>query len=213
MNSESPREFSKAALWRGRIMASAIMLVVALPLVAAMVVYHTGIGMPSGTANEGVLLTPPQPVAQLQLVEQGAAEQWDLSSERRRWRLLVPAFGGCNTQCEQTLFLTRQVHVRLGSDAYRMERFLLLGENEAVEANLATFLEQEHPGLRVMRLAENRLSDLLGQTNLAGSEPVAEGHYYLMDQSGYLMMAYDPGHSGNQLLTDIKRMLKVTYED
>jgi hypothetical protein len=211
MSAQPQQDFDKAATWRGRITAAAIMSVVALPLVAAMVVYHTGIGMPSGTSNEGILLTPPQLVEQLELVEQGESRVWELDSERRRWRLLVPAFGGCDAQCEQNLFLTRQVHVRLGSDAYRMERFLLLEKGQSLGADFQEFLEHEHPGLRVMRTAEDQMAALLAQTNLA--ERQQAGHYYLMDQRGFLMMAYNPDHLGNQLLNDIKRMLKVTYED
>ena len=193
-------------------MAVLMMSVLALPLVAALVVYRTGIGMPTGTANEGVLLTPPQPVEQLALVELDSTVPWNLSEERARWRLLVPALAGCDDRCKQNLYLTRQVHVRLAKDAYRMERFILLGQNEPVEAELAEFLQSEHPGLRIMRVSEDRLAALRVATNLASSQAESEGHYYLMDQRGFLMMAYHQEHTGNQLLADIKRMLKVTYE-
>ena len=77
---------------------------------------------------------------------------------------------------------------------------------------MAEFLQREHPGLRIMRVSEARLAALLGATNLATRPPGGDGHYYLMDQRGFLMMAYHREHTGNQLLADIKRMLKITYE-
>lgn len=212
MTEQSETHFAPEAVRRGRLMAAIMMLVLALPLVAAIVVYRTGIGMPAGTANEGVLLTPPQPIEQLALVEHDSTQPWDIRKERARWRLLVPALAGCDDQCKQNLYLTRQVHVRLAKDAYRMERFILLGQNEPVDAEFEEFLQREHPGLRTMRVSEDRLTELLAATNLATSQPDDEGHYYLMDQRGFVMMAYHREHTGNQLLADIKRMLKVTYE-
>lgn len=212
MTQQSENTFAPEAIRRGRLMVAIMMLVFALPLVAAMVIYRTGIGMPTGTANEGILLTPPQPVEQLALIELDSARPWDLHSERTRWRFLIPALTGCDDQCKQNLYLTRQVHVRLGKDAYRMERFILLGQDEPVASDLMEFIQREHPGLRIMRAGENRLAALLAATNLANSSSDGQGQYYLMDQRGFLMMAYHREHTGNQLLTDIKRMLKVTYE-
>lgn len=212
MTKQSETSFTPQAVRRGRLMAVAMMLVLALPLVAALVVYRTGIGMPTGTANEGDLLTPPQPVGQLAMIELDSAMPWDVESERARWRLLVPALGGCDEQCKDNLYLTRQVHVRLARDAYRMERFILVGQDEPVDTEFAEFLQREHPGLRIMRVNETRFSALLAATNLATVQSGDEGRYYLMDQRGLLMMAYHRAHTGNQLLADIKRMLKVTYE-
>lgn len=212
MTNQSEKHFPPEAIRRGRLMAATIMLILALPLVVALVVYRTGVGMPTGTANEGVLITPPQPAEQLALVELDSALTWDLQNDRVRWRLLIPALAGCDEQCKQNLYLTRQVHVRLAKDAYRMERFILLGQNDPIETELADFLEREHPGLRIMRVSEDRLAALRTSTNLAASQPDSEDHYYLMDQRGFVMMAYHREHTGNQLLADIKRMLKVTYE-
>lgn len=209
--SQSERTYDKRQQRRGRLMAAAIMLVIALPMLVAYVVYHTGIGMPARTVNNGELLVPPQPVAQLHLHAQDGAP-WEIADERKRWRLLIPGYRQCDSQCQGNLYLTRQVHIRLGKEAYRVERFYVLLD-DVLDEDTATLLTEEHPGLRVMRSSDARLQAMLANTQVASEDPVAAGQYYLMDQQGYLMMVYSPAHNGNQLLADIKRMLKVTYEE
>jgi cytochrome oxidase Cu insertion factor (SCO1/SenC/PrrC family) len=211
MSNQPETEYDKIQQRRGRLIAAALILVIALPMLVAYVVYQTGIGMPTGTVNNGDLLVPPQSFAQLGL-QTPEGEPWDITEERKRWRLLIPGYRSCDSQCERNLYLTRQVHIRLAKDAYRIERFYVLLD-ESLDDATATLLEEEHPGLRVMRTGPAELQALLANTNITPEDQVAAGHYYLMDQQGYLMMAYTPAQNGNQLLADIKRMLKVTYDD
>lgn len=208
---EPSTPYNKAQQRRGRIIAASIMLVVALPMVAAYIIYHTGMGIPTSTINKGDFLHPPQAVAQLGLTTE-SGELWRDEGELKRWRLLVPITADCDEQCEQNLYTTRQVHVRLGKDAYRVERLLVLMDGQVDDA-LQTFLQEEHPGVVVVHSAREDWQALLAETNMAGTDPVADGHYYLMDQQGYLMMAYNPEHPGGELLDDIKRMLKLSYEE
>lgn len=208
---EPSTSYNKAQQRRGRIMAASIMLVVALPMVVAYIVYHTGMGMPTSTINKGDFLHPPQPVKRLALTTE-SGDEWRDEGELKHWRLLVPITADCDEACRQKLYVTRQVHVRLGKDAYRVERLVVLVDSQ-MNDTLHTFLEEEHPGVVVVHNAQADWQTLLADTNMVGTDPVADGHYYLMDQQGYLMMVYNPTHTGGELLKDIKRMLKLTYED
>ncbi|WP_111641520.1 SCO family protein [Marinimicrobium alkaliphilum] len=212
MTERSP-EYDRAMQRRGRIIATALMLVVTLPLAAAWFVYYTGIGMPTTQVNRGDLVSPPQLIDQLEPRELGTDGAWEIGTEeRRRWRYVIPGYATCDQLCQDTLYLTRQVHIRLGKDAYRVERIYLLLDDH-IDPALVDWLETEHPGLRVMRTEPQALAELLDRTNLRGVDPVASGEYFLMDQIGYLMMRYTPAHTGNELLDDVKRMLKVTYDE
>ncbi|HEV8077211.1 MAG TPA: hypothetical protein VGP45_02380 [Marinobacter sp.] len=211
MNDATTQTYDNAQQRRGRIIAAAIMLIVALPMIVASVIYHTGIGMPTGTVNKGDLLSPPQSIDQLQLRD-ADGNPWQADTERKRWRMLIPATGQCDEQCQQNLYITRQVHVRLGKDAYRVERLFVLLD-DTLDVEMQDFFREEHPGLVVLNTESARLNDLLAATDLAGINPVAEGRYFLVDQNGYLMMSYNPEHTGKELLADVKKMLKVSYEE
>jgi cytochrome oxidase Cu insertion factor (SCO1/SenC/PrrC family) len=193
---------------RGQLQALLLMLVVALPMVAAYVVYHTGWGMPEGTVNKGALLTPPLAMAELAPQLQG--EPWDLTQEPNRWRFVIPGNATCNKTCRDNLYLTRQVHIRLNDKAERVERIYLLLDN-SLSPQLADHLSKQHPKLRVMTAQPATVKQALKGSNV-GDNPVAAGRYFLMDQEGYLMLSYTPEHTGGELLKDIKKMLKTSYE-
>lgn len=193
---------------RGQLQALLLMLVVALPMIAAYVVYHTGWGMPEGTVNKGRLLAPPLAITELAPQQQG--KPWDLTQEPNRWRFVIPGGATCNKTCMDNLYLTRQVHIRLNEKAERVERIYLLLD-DSLSPELAAHMNKQHPKLRVITANPATVRQALKGNNL-GDNPVAAGRYFLMDQQGYLMLSYTPEHSGGELLKDIKKMLKTSYE-
>lgn len=195
---------------RGRIQALIIISVVLLPMVTAYVMFHAGIGIPNSTINKGDLLDPPQAISDTQLhTLEGTA--WDVHAQPKKWRLLIPGLRDCNETCKQNLYLTRQVHIRLAEKAGRVERWYLLLDEQLSPAT-QDFLNSEHPHMPVMQVAAHEFKQLLASTNLP-EHAIADGRYFLMDQEGFIMMSYDPQHQGKELLDDIKRMLKYSYEE
>ncbi|MDO3387746.1 hypothetical protein QWI17_18020 [Gilvimarinus sp. SDUM040013] len=195
---------------RGQIQALLLMLVVALPMIAAYTIYHTGWGMPTGTVNKGELVQPPQRLSDLKLLT-ADGDVWDIDAEDKRWRYVIPGNAECDRTCMDNLYLTRQVHIRLNDKARRAERIYLLLD-DALAPELSEHIAAEHPLLRVMRANRADVEKMLAATNFAGHAAKA-GRYFLMDQQGFLMLAYHPGDKGGELLKDMKKMLKTSYED
>lgn len=193
---------------RGQIQALLLMLVVAVPMLAAYIIYHTGWGMPSATANQGALLAPPIAITDFALTEQ--EQPWQISQERKHWRYVLPGNGQCNQICQDNLYLTRQVHIRLNEKADRVERIYLLLD-DALSPSTAEFMQQQHPLLRVMSVDRSEFEHALKGSNI-NQDTVAAGQYFLMDQEGFLMLSYTPEHRGGELLKDVKKMLKTSYE-
>jgi hypothetical protein len=193
---------------RGQLQALLLMLVVALPMIAAYTIYHTGWGMPEGTVNKGTLLAPPLALSELAPHEQG--ERWDLTQEPKRWRYVIPGNAKCDKTCMDNLYLTRQVHIRLNEKAERVERIYLLLD-DALSPELAAHIKAQHPLLRVMTVNRADFTQALQSSNFS-DDPVAAGRYFLMDQEGFLMLTYTPEHTGGELLKDVKKMLKTSYE-
>lgn len=195
---------------RGRIQGVAIMLVVVLPMLVAYVIFFTGLGMPTGTVNKGDLLTPPQSITSLPLHALDDVP-WEFDGQPKKWRLLIPGYRECNEVCRKNLYLTRQVHIRLAEKSARVERIYLLLDDKLTQPT-QEFLLAEHPHMPVVKLAPDRFDALLAPTNIEATA-IASGRYFLMDQEGFIMMSYTPQHEGKELLDDIKRMLKYSYEE
>ena len=189
-----------------RLQGLTVIASVVLPIVAAYIVYYTGIGMPRHTINQGELLQPPVDVKSLPFVERGTGPL-QFTAEKLKWRYLVIPGGQCTAECEKLLYTSRQVHIRLAEKADRVERLLV--STAPLSEGRYRQLQQEHPRLRFVTLAPAVLEKLERDAGFAQwDRPRA----LLVDQQGYAMMAYDNSHSGNQLLKDIKRLLKYSYE-
>jgi hypothetical protein len=180
----------------------AIVLVTLVPIVAAYVVYFTGVGVPQSRVNEGVLLEPARNLSDVLPLAQGDKPEL---AHNLLWRLIIPIPATCDQVCQRNLYITRQVHIRLGDKADRVERYAVnIGGSEG-----AAFLQSiaaEHPGLKSFSVAEDDWHKWLAGTNM----PVSEHAYLLVDQVGFAMMFYSVQHDGNQLLNDVKRVLRYS---
>ena len=177
-----------------------------VPLVLAYVAYYTGFGVPTDTVNEGTILKPVANVKEL--VAAGGGPSFD---SNLKWRLLIPVRTPCDEGCERDLYLTRQVHIRLGEKSERVERWAVNLSGEAGRAYLQS-IAAEHPKLQIMDIPDAAFAELLAGTNA----PPLEGpeHFYLLvDQIGFAMMFYTTDQSGNQLLKDLKRVLKYSPDE
>lgn len=196
------RKPSGIGRWTGIIVFASV----ALPILAAYIVFYTGVGIPSGTVNQGELLTPAQQLNELELLDRGG-KPIDLSSEEPRWRFLIIGDQSCAEECEKLLYTTRQVHIRLSEKASRVERLLITGVplEEKQHGDLAAL----HPLLRYATVDQDQLRQWLADSDHA---QLPRPSVLLVDQNGFAMMVYGKLHSGNQMLKDIKRLLKYSYD-
>ena len=158
-----------------------------VPLIIAWVIffYFPGL-MPSGTTNEGELISPP---VQASLI--------GLEAETGRWTLIVPISESCDAACEERFYLARQVNVALGKESERVHRVMVdLG---AAPAKIDTLL-REYPDLVRVPISASEFS-----ANLPDAKSI-----YLMDPIGNIFMIYDQEKAGKPMLKDIKHLLKIS---
>ncbi|WP_201276889.1 hypothetical protein [Microbulbifer sp. ALW1] len=190
----------------GRWAGLGVFVAVAFPIVAAYIVFYTGVGMPMDTVNQGELLVPAHNVADISLRSDDGATV-AIASEEPKWRYLIIGGEQCAGECEKLLYTTRQVHIRLGDKAHRVERLLVTGD--ALTAERHQDLASQHPKLRFTTADQQQIDQWLADSDHAAlKRPSA----LLVDQKGFAMMVYDNRYTGNQLLKDIKRLLKYSYE-
>lgn len=192
---------------RGRVQFLLLASLFFLPLLASYALYFLFPEFrPSGTTNYGQLVNPALPVPEMRFTDAEGKSQ-DQSVFRGRWTFVVLAPGACDETCQHRLVLLRQVRLIMNEKRSRVQRVLVL-ENSADVAGVATSLAKEHPDLRVFAEAGTpgaRLSDFL-QPKDAGA--------YLLDPHGNWLMVY-PLRSEVQVdfkgvQKDLKRLLKLS---
>jgi hypothetical protein len=177
------------------------MLVVATPMLAAYWIFHSGSAIPTSTINKGELITPATQVGTLPYTEiSPAAMQGDI-----KWQIFTVATHRCDQACADQLYLSRQVHIRLAKEAHRIQRVLVL--LDAAEGAQAPSDYLADGGLQVVSLPQHQWQSAF---SLAGS--TAPAGITLVDQNGFAMMNYTTQHTGNDLLADLTRLLKYSYE-
>jgi hypothetical protein len=183
-----------------------ILGIIILPTLAAYIMFKTGWGIPTDTSNKGTLLEPARAIDELILNNENDVLARLVEDKKKRWRILVPITQACTEICQNHLYISRQVHIRLAEKAYRVERVLLLLDTLSTDA--LDKLKIEHPETILIETNVAALNAWLDISNLASS---GENYFYLVDQEGFAMMYYDKEHKGQDLLDDVKKVLKFTY--
>ncbi len=160
-----------------------------------------------GTKNNGTLITPPQPLADLPLQIAGG-NTFQLDALPKQWNLLIPVARHCDEQCQQTLYTTRQLHIALGKNARRVRRFLVTTEYP-LDAEFERLLS-EHPKLEVLTADAATFAQFFAKANL---QPLRDRQYFIADPNGWVMMYYNDTHNGKAVMADLKFLLTNSHED
>ena len=169
-----------------------------------------------GTANRGSLVQPPRQLGEVEFRDIDG-RVFALDELEPRWAMLVPAAGeACDAYCENTLYLTRQIHIALGKEFNRVRRLLVsasplvdmplsvdqLSDGRPAPPELSTLLQQEHRGLRALSSGPDYHKSLFPDYGEDRST------WYLADPAGWIMMAYNSEVDYKDVIADIKFLLK-----
>ncbi len=190
------------------IMGSLILVILASTLLfRAAVNGHIDLPALLGTKNSGVLIKPPRAIAELPL-QFANGDTFDFAKQPKQWSIAIPVVAHCDAQCEQTLYITRQIRTALGKHTERVRRYLIATEYP-LDAEFENLLKQ-HPQLEVLRADAAEFSKYFARSDL---QPLQNHQYLLIDPAGWLMMYYGPQHDGKAVLKDLKFLLTNSHED
>ncbi|KEQ16634.1 hypothetical protein [Endozoicomonas numazuensis] len=186
---------------KGRWQLTLVILMPALAMGLAWYFYFFGAQfVPDGRTNKGELLLPPVSFESMALEKNKAL--FDLKALEGRWGILVFGSESCSDQaCKDALYQTRQAHLALGRESDRVIR-LFITPSSNPELNQSVL--SEHPDL--IWLGSTKESVLKALDN---KEWPANG-FYIVDPLGNIMMKYQPGQYGGDLLKDLRKLLKVS---
>ena len=186
----------------GRIKMLLVWAVCAAPVVASYFMYY--VVRPEGRTNHGALIQPVRAMpdaAALPLRDlQGAPVR--PGSLKGQWLLVSVAGGACESVCEKTLYLQRQLRESLGRDKDRMDRVWLITDEAPVRAPLMPALQQA----TVLRTDASALARWLQPES---GRQIAD-HLYLVDPRGDWMMRFPADMDFTKAKRDLTRLLKAS---
>ncbi|WP_134588000.1 hypothetical protein, partial [Pseudomonas aeruginosa] len=121
-------------------------------------------------------------------------------SQGEQWQLLVTAPGTCGEDCQQLVYLARQVNIALGREASRAGH--ALAASGELPADFANLVRQDYPRLQRYGL-DPALYDKAG----GGERPLL----WVVDPHGNLVLRYDAKANGKKLLKDVQLLLKLSH--
>lgn len=202
MVEHTPSQRSPEQVRNGRRMALLLFVVGFGPIIVATAMYYTGWLNPEGFANKGELINPPVSVAALNLRDSDGEpieDRFGPEIEDPEWVMLVTSPGLCADECQQLLYLARQVNIALGKNANRVNRAAYL---EKVPPGLAESMSEEYPSMELLTTEESAWPDAVA--------PDSKPRILLVDPFGNIMMRYNSEHIGKDLIKDLKHLLKLS---
>lgn len=174
----------------GRWQLILLLVLVIGPMVLASAMYYGRFWIPEGRSYHGELIG-----GRVSLVELGVPMEAD-----KGWQLLVSAPSPCAEECQQLIYLARQIHIGLGREASRANHALAVAN--PLPADVSERLQKEYPKLLRYPLNPEAYDRVLPD-NLAPQ-------LWIVDPLGNLVLRYPPGAEGKDILTDLRQLLKIS---
>ena len=176
---------------RSRRMLLLLVAIFFLPVAAAFYLYYGATWRPVGQTNHGELLNPVQTVPA------------DAAALRGKWSLVYLGDGRCDEACKTALIFARQTRLSLNQDMQRVNR-LFLATGECCDR---AYLDSVHVGLNTLDLTDAaKAAPLLAAFPEAGRAT----SLFIVDPLGNVVMRFDVRENPKDLLTDLRKLLKLS---
>jgi cytochrome oxidase Cu insertion factor (SCO1/SenC/PrrC family) len=173
-----------------------------LPLLISFWMYYGSAWRPVGRTNHGELIEPARPLPRAELRDaSGNVAPADVLEGK--WALVYVGGGQCDDACRKSLYFMRQTRLSLNNEMTRVSRIFLA----TAQCCDREFLEREHAGLVVVDASGPEAADLVN-TFPQSDRPQS---LFIIDPLGNLVMRYDTREDPKGLLTDLKKLLKLSH--
>lgn len=183
-----------------------LILLFALPAIAAWFFYFNPQWLPLGRTNHGELIDPPRAIGSLrmQTTDSGVFD-WGLLKDQ--WTMTIVAVGRCDEKCIERLIKVRQIRRAMAANRQRIERLLIMLPDASGNLELPSLEGLEGTHLAVAASADK--SEIL---ELFASDPATlDNSIFLIDPMVDLMMVHDMSHiTSKQVLLDLEVLHKAS---
>jgi hypothetical protein len=188
---------------RGRLKMLLVLLACVAPVAASYFTFY--VLRPDGRSNYATLIAPSQampldlPLTDLDGRTVAAA------SLKGQWLLVVVGRGDCNSDCEQRLFVQRQLREMTGRERDRIDKLWLVTDDTAIAPALRAALTAA-PATQVLRVPASALQRWLA----AAPGESLESHLYVVDPMGQWMMRAPSKVDPAKFKRDIDKLLRAS---
>jgi cytochrome oxidase Cu insertion factor (SCO1/SenC/PrrC family) len=195
---------------RGRYRLLLLLLLFAAPVIGAYALYFWAPEgwRPTGRTHHGRLISPARPVEALVLHDVDGA-RLDANLFRGKWTLLMIG-PECATACVKQLYDTRQVRTALGKNTPRVQRVYVATRRSGL-GTLQALAASQHPDLKLAVAEDAEAYAIDRQFAVDGRSPQKNANdLYLLDPHGNWLMYYTADDPPKGLLTDLKKLLRLS---
>jgi hypothetical protein len=190
MNSPQNLTEPNAQRRSGRLQLMMLLALVIGPMLLATAMFYGRFWVPEGRSYHGELIGGEYSQAQLGIPFEAG----------KGWQLLVSAPGQCAEDCQQLVYLARQINIGLGREASRANHALAVSSPLPVELNEKWL--REYP--RLLRYS----LELQAYDQIVPADQTAQ--LWIVDPLGNLVLRYSPGINGKDVLKDLRLLLKLS---
>jgi len=184
--SENPSPKSRS---KGRLQLMLVLLVAVGPMILATSMYKFKFWVPDNRSFHGEMIGNGETRAEL-----------GVQSDEKRWQLLVTAPNECDADCQQLVYLARQIQIGLGRDASRASHAITT--SQPLSPDYDARLTREYPQLQRYPLDMKRYQRAAPGIDLP--------QLWIVDPHGNLVLRYGAEVNGKDLLNDMRQLLKLS---
>ena len=188
---------------RGRLKMLLVLAACAAPVLASYFTFY--VLRPEGRSNYATLIEPSRTMPAALPLSDLEGRPVSAATLRGQWLLVVVGRGGCDSDCEQRLFLQRQLREMAGRERDRIDKLWLVIDDAPVAAPLRSALAAS-PATTVLRVPAPALAQWLAP---AAGESL-ESHVYVVDPMGQWMMRAPPHADPARFKRDIDKLLRAS---
>lgn len=188
---------------RGRLQMLLVLLACAAPVIASYLSFY--VIRPEGRSNYATLIDPPRALPLDLPLSDLEARPVSASALKGQWLLMVVGGGACDADCEQRLYLQRQLREMTGRERDRIDKLWLVTDAAPIRPELRAALASA-PATRVLRVPAAALAQWLAP---APGESI-ESHLYLVDPMGRWMMRAPPQARPDKFKRDLDKLLRAS---
>lgn len=190
----------------GRVRMLLVLLACAAPVIASYLTFY--VLRPEGRSNYATLVEPARALpADLPLTDLDGRPV-STASLKGQWLLITVGRGACDGDCEQRLFLQRQLREMTGRERDRIDKLWLVTDDAPIAPALRAAL-QAAPATLVLRVPAPALARWLAPAAGESLESL-ESHLYVVDPMGLWMMRAPPRPDPVRFKRDIDRLLRAS---
>ena len=188
---------------RGRLKMLLVLLACAAPVLASYFTFY--VLRPEGRSNYATLIEPSHAMPTTLPLSDLEGRPVSAATLRGQWLLVVVGRGGCDSDCEQRLFMQRQLREMTGRERERIDKLWLITDDAPIAPALRAALDAA-PATTVLRVPAPALQQWLAP---APGESL-ESHVYVVDPMGQWMMRAPPHADPAKFKRDIDKLLRAS---